>query len=116
MSTKDILASQGLSMDKPFGVTMLVCDHSYGVVDQVISVTEGAATADEMVFKYQWLCDAIMESLNGKNESGSGGVFREMGEMFQKAYDENKGDLGKTLEAFTAAKKKQGQGKPKKAK
>ena len=65
------------------------------------------------MFKYQWISDTIIEALNGKNEVGSGGAFREMGEMFQAAAAASGGDVGKAMAGFGAAAAKHGQGKAK---
>lgn len=90
MSTtvEEVLATQGLRTSKPYGVTVIICDHSNGVVDGIIPITEYSNSAPENVHKYQIIADAVIEALNGGNEEGSGGVIREMGEEFQAAVDE----------------------------
>lgn len=113
MGVKEIdsaMDALGLTM-KPYGITILVLEHSEGKVDQMINMTEYSHTAQENVFKYQWLSDAIVEALNGKNEVGSGGALHEMGEMFQAAAAASGGDLGKAMAGFGAAAAKHGQGK-----
>lgn len=109
---KDVVESQGLSLSKPYGVTLIACNHTNGVIDQIIPITEYAATADEQVYKYQWLCDAVIQALNGKNEAGTGGALREMGEGFQLLYEATGGDMEKMMEEYTKARKAAGQGKP----
>jgi hypothetical protein len=107
------LAAVGLKM-KPYGITVLVFEHSEGAVDQFVAFNEYSHTAQENVFKYQIISDAIIEALNGKNEVGSGGVVREMGEMFQAAAAAAGGDVAKAMEGFGAAAAAHGQGKKKK--
>jgi hypothetical protein len=107
-----VLGSIGLNM-KPYGITVLVFEHSEGLVDQFVAFNEYSLTAPENVFKYQMISDAIIEALNGKNEVGSGGVVREMGEMFQAAAAAAGGDVKKAMAGFGAAALKHGQGKAK---
>jgi len=116
MGVKEIdsaMDALGLTM-KPYGITILVLEHSEGKVDQMINMTEYASSAAENVFKYQWISDAIIEALNGKNEAGSGGAFREMGEMFQAAFAQSGGDAAQAMAGFGAAAAAHGQGKKKK--
>lgn len=113
---KAALAEAGLKVGKRYGVTVIVCDHSDGVIDQIIPITEFSETAPENVFKYQWIADAIVEAMNGNNESGSGGVLREMGEMFQAAAFAAGGNVEKAMEGFIAAAAAHGQGKKPKTK
>jgi len=119
-TVEDILKSEGLVDAKPYGVTAIICNHTNGVVDQKITITEGAASAPEQVFKYQWICDAVISALNGNNEEGTGGVFREMGENFQEVMDQaiesgaiDIDDGGIAMREFNKARGR-GQGKPRK--
>lgn len=106
-----VFAALGLKT-KPFGITIAVIEHSNGVVDQVIPLTEYSGSGPENVFKYQWLSDVILQALNGKNEAGSGGAFRQMGEQYQAIAAASGGDEAKADKLYAEACAAQGQGKP----
>jgi len=110
------IAELAAGAGKPHGTTIVAVSWTGGVPDNQVMFTEYASTPDEYVFEQQWIWDSVLGGLNGGNEAGSGGALREMGEIFQESYDKNKGDLVKTMSDFAGHKKKQGQGKPKKAK
>lgn len=108
----EAVASQGLTTDNPYGITVIVCNHTNGVIDQLDSVTEYAKTAQEQVFKFQWIADEVIAALNGSNEAGSGGALRSMGEMFQAAMADP-ATAANPMEAFMEAAKAHGQGRKK---
>ena len=110
------LAAQGIQDTKPCGVVVMVAEYTNGVIDQKIVVNEKSENSEENVYKYQWISDAVVEALNGKNEAGSGGVFREMGEGFLAVMDEAGGDWEVAKEIYKEARKAGGQGKPRKNK
>jgi len=94
------------SAGKPHGTTIIAVSWSYGVPDNQIMYTEYASEAQEYVYKQQITWDAVLQSLNGKNEAESGGVIREMGEDFQDSMVAAGGDLAKAMSGNAPWKKK----------
>ena len=100
------IAKLAHSSGKPHGTTIIAVSWSYGVPDNQIMYTEYAGDAQEYVYKQQITWDAVLQSLNGKNEADSGGVIREMGEDFQLSMNAAGGDLAKAMTTNAAWKKK----------
>lgn len=95
---------------KPFGVTIVAVSWTNGVPDNKILYTEGATFPEEYVDKQQAIWDAVLWSLNGDNESGSGGVIRQMGEEFQQIVAESGGDMEQAVAKAKEKWAKGGQG------
>ena len=100
------IAKLAHSSGKPHGTTVIAVSWSYGVPDNQIMYTEYASDAQEYEFKQQITWDAVLQSLNGKNEADSGGVIREMGEDFQDSMNAAGGDLAKAMTTGAAWKQK----------
>ena len=79
---------------KPFAIKVTVEASTGGVADNLLEFTEYATDPIEYVFKQQGIYDAVVASLNGDNEAGTGGVQRDMGNMFLDAYDPSAPDGG----------------------
>jgi len=100
------IAKLAHSGGKPHGTTIVAVSWSYGIPDNQIMYTEYAHDAQEYVYKQQITWDAVLQSLNGKNEADSGGVIREMGEDFQASMIASGGDLAKAMTTGAAWKQK----------
>ena len=86
----DVVAGLGLSR-KDHGVTTICLDHSFGVVNGMVVHHEDASTPEELTYKYQTICDAVIEALNGDNTEG--GAVRQMGDDFLGAMEIAGGSL-----------------------
>ena len=91
------IAKLAHSGGKPHGTTIVAVSWSYGIPDNQVMYTEYAHDGQEYVYKQQITWDAVLQSLNGKNEADSGGVIREMGEDFQASMIASGGDLAKAM-------------------
>jgi len=101
-------------MLKEHKVSITISSESFGIVNQSITVTEYAATPEELVYKHQSIGDAVITALNGKNEDGSGGVVRGMSELFLDTMADAGGDLTKALDEQPWRKRNKGKDQPEK--